>query len=266
LYERQYLDPEPEPLISVYVPTYNRGPILMDRAVPSVLSQTYRNLELVVVCDHCTDSTFDLLGRVGDPRLRFVNLPRRGYRYPPTAENHWLAGPVVPANAGLRLVRGAWIARIDDDDTWTPNHLERLLSCAVSGDFEFVSAQFEEERFGTRKIVDGVRALDPYYTRGEPRANDTSPKIGGTQTWLYRSYLRFFRYNINCWRKSWNRVNDIEISLRMLNAGVRMGFLEEVLACVLPRPGERTVGLEAYQLTAAAKVDHFRFEGDEAGL
>jgi glycosyltransferase involved in cell wall biosynthesis len=228
-----YTNPNEDPLISVYTPTYNRANLLIERAVDSVLKQTYKNFEYIIIGDHCTDNTEDLVTKIGDQRIRFYNIPKRGYRYPPTAENHWLAGPVVAANTALRFVRGKWIARLDDDDIWTPDHLEVLLRFAQKGNYEFVSACYIAERYGKRYIVD---------------VKQEKPRIGGTQTWLYRSYLRFFRYNINCWRKSWNRVNDTDLQDRMFRAGVRMGFLDRVVAYVLPRPGEETIGLEAYKI------------------
>lgn len=240
----QYSDTSEKPLVSVYIPTYNRGKLLIERSVTSVLAQTYQNFELIIIGDCCTDDTEELVSKIKDPRVRFFNLSKRGYRYPPTAENHWLAGPVVPANKGLELVRGKWIARIDDDDTWTPDHIETLLKFAQSGNYEFVSASYITERHGKRIVVDVA---------------DEKPRIGGTQTWLYRSYLRFFKYNINCWRKSWNRVNDTDLQDRMYKAGVRMGFLDRVVAYVLPRPGETTVGLEAYKITEDEKLKHFNF-------
>ncbi len=240
----RYADPEARPLISVYVPTYNRAELLLARAVPSVLAQTYRNFEFIILGDCCTDDTAARVAAVGDPRIRFHNLPARGYRYPPTAENHWFAGPVVAANAALRLVRGDWIARIDDDDLWTPDHLEVLLAHAQAHDLEFVSAAYERERDGLREVVD---------CRGE------MPRIGGTQTWLYRSYLSLFRYNIDCWRKAWNRVNDTDIQDRMWKAGVRMGFLDRVVAQILPRPGDTTIGLQAYLRRQDEMQEHFRF-------
>ncbi|MDD4910446.1 MAG: glycosyltransferase family 2 protein [Candidatus Omnitrophica bacterium] len=243
-YGNLYASIKEDPLISVYVPTYNRGSLLMERAVSSVLSQTYKNFEFIIVGDCCTDNTEELVSRINDPRIRFYNLSRRRYRYPPTAENHWLAGPVVPANKALESVRGRWIARIDDDDTWTADHLDALLRFAREGDYEFVSAAYVEERRGNRMVNN---------------AANENPRIGGTQTWLYRSYLRFFRYNINCWRKNWNRVNDTDLQDRMFRAGVRMGFLDKVVAYVLPRPGEATIGLEAYKLTEEDKLAHFKF-------
>ena len=88
---------------------------------------------------------------------------------------------------------------------------------------------------------------------------DQTPRIGGTQTWLYRSYLKFFKYNIDCWRKSYNRVNDTDLQDRMFKSGVRMGIVDKVVALVLPRPGEVSVGLEAYRLTEEQKNKHFEF-------
>jgi glycosyltransferase involved in cell wall biosynthesis len=250
-YAHLYTDADEQPLVSVCVPTYNRGPVLIERAVTSVLSQTHKNLELIVVGDHCTDNTAVLLSQIDDPRLRFYNLPRRIRDYPQTVENRWFVGGAVPANKALELARGKWIARVDDDDIWTPDHLKALLHFAQGGNYEFVSAQYVEERLGKRAVIDGVRANDPYYTRRAAKREDHSPKIGGVSTWLYRSYLRFLKYNVDCWRKSWNRVWDADLSVRIFQAGVRMGFLERAVSYVLPRPGETTVGLDAYRQNAA---------------
>lgn len=258
-YERFYTATDSSPLISVYIPTYNRAQLLVERSVPSVLAQTYRNLELVIVGDCCTDNTADVVAAMKDSRIRFHNLPKRSYRYPPTAENHWLAGPVVPANEALKLVQGKWIARIDDDDTWAPCHLESSLDFARAGGYEFVSSSYVEERDGKQQTIGGFRAASSYYTGKPDEAGEDSPKIGATQTWLYRSYLRFFRYNIDCWRKAWNRVNDIDLSIRMYEAGVYMGFLDEVHAYVLPRPGEQTVGMDAYRRNADQKEREYTF-------
>ncbi|MCS7214653.1 MAG: glycosyltransferase family 2 protein [Thermodesulfovibrio sp.] len=244
LHEKDYKDKNENPLISVYTPTYNRAQLLIERAVNSVLNQTYKNFEYIIVGDCCTDNTEELISKIKDPRIRFYNLPKRGYRYPPTVENHWFAGPVVPANFALKMVRGKWIARIDDDDIWTSDHLEVLLKFAQEGNYEFVSSSYIAVRHGKEILVD---------------VKDQHPRIGGTQTWLYRSYLKFMKYNIHCWRKKWNRVNDTDLQDRFYKAGVRIGFLEKVTCYVIPRPGEETIGLEAYRLTAQEKLKHFSF-------
>jgi len=219
----------------------------MTRALPSVLKQTYGNIEIIVAAHGSSEENIRALARasveVYFAERDFVPLCVPRYSaYPPTAENHWLAGPVAPANAALRLAKGDWIARIDDDDTWTPDRLEKLLCFAQANDFEFVSAAHETHE---GKVA-------PYDLMGT--------KIGGTQTWLYRSYLRFFRYNPDCWRKTWHRVNDTDLQHRMWRAGVRMGYLDEVVAKVLPRPGENAVGLRAYREDRANKERQMAFD------
>jgi glycosyltransferase involved in cell wall biosynthesis len=258
-FESQYLDVQKDPLVTVYIPTYNRAEILMERAVPSVLAQTYKNFELLIIGDCCTDKTADYVSNIKDSRVRFFNILERKYRYPPTVENHWLAGPVIAANKALELSKGKWIARVDDDDTWTPDHIESLLSFAQEGNYEFVSAQYMAERYGKQRIMKGTGARDPYYTRQKEATKGPNPLIGGTSTWLFRSYLKFIKYNINCWRKSWNSNNDIDYSLRIFKAGARIGFLPQVKSFVIPRPGEDTIGLDAYKADGEEKLDHFKF-------
>lgn len=257
LYSHLYKNKNQNPLISICVPTYNRADLLMERAIPSVLNQTYQNFELIIVGDHCTDDTEKRVSEIKDKRIRFYNIPKRGYRYPPTAENHWLAGPVVAINQALKMVKGDWIARIDDDDFWTTDHLQVLLDFAESGNYEFVSSKYERETFGKIEVVDGENADGKYFN---PKASPGSgPKLGGVQTWLYRSYLKFMKPNINCWRKNWNRVNDVDLQHRIYKAGARIGFLDQITASITPRPGEQTIGLQAYKASAETKIEHFKF-------
>lgn len=259
IYSHRYKLSDQRPLISVCVPTYNRGSILIERAVNSVLAQTYENFELIIIGDHCTDNTEELLAKINDPRLKFFNLPNRKRTYRQNVENHWFVGGAIPANKAMKLSKGKWIARIDDDDTWTPDHLEKLLNFAEKGQYEFVSALYVEERFGVRKVIDGVKAKDQYFTNRPNVSIDNSPKIGGVNSWFYRSYLKFMQYNPECWRKTWNRVWDIDLAQRIFKSGVKMGFLDEVVAFVIPRPGEDSVGLEAYKLTENEKLEQYKF-------
>lgn len=246
-----------EPLVTVCIPTYNRAELLVDRALKSVCGQTYTNLEVIVVGDCCTDDTALKIRQLNDSRIRFLNLKARNKSYPDTVENHWLVGGANPCNEAFKLVTGDWVARIDDDDIWTEDHIEKLLKFATTGDYEFVSAAYIEERFGERSIVRGVPVNDKYFTQKENSLEKPGPKIGGVSTWLFRSYLTFMRHNLNCWRKSWNRVWDIDLSLRIYASGARIGYFDDVVSYILPRPGENSVGLSAYQIDAESKAKHY---------
>jgi len=106
------------PLISVVVPTFQR-PHLVLRAVRSVLDQTLRNLEVIVVVDGRDDATRESLGSVSDPRL-VVHVPARHL------------GNADARNAGVALARAEWVAFLDDDDAWLPAKLERQLPMALA--------------------------------------------------------------------------------------------------------------------------------------
>jgi len=219
---------EENPLVSVRIPTKNRGKLLIKRAITSAINQTYKNIEIVVVGDYCTDNTGLLLKKVGDPRIRFHNLPQRPKKerdFLRDPEMLWFTGPVRPTNKASELVRGEWIAPLDDDDTWTDDHIEVLLKFAQEENLEFVSGDYIAERNGERRTMSG-----------------------GIQTWLFRSYLKLFKCDQNCWKKSWNRVFDLDVYERMEKAGVKMGHLDKVVAYVVPRPGESEIGLKACKL------------------
>lgn len=169
-----------------------------------------------------------------DQRIRLINVPRE-QTYPPTAENHWLAGPVVPITAGLRAAKGDYIARIDDDDEWDEDHLEVLLDEMFFNGYEFISSDYRIE------YEDG---------KGHPVSGEGEPRIGGVQTWVYRSYLKFMEPNPECWRKAWNRVNDLDLAERFRQAGVEIGYLDRQTASIRPRPGEEFTGSEVYRRKA----------------
>jgi len=99
------------PLISVVLPVRDGGPYLAD-SVASILAQTHRDLELLVVDDHSRDRAVDALDRV-DPRLRVLTSNGRGVS--------------AAFNTGFRAARGEFIARMDADDLAFPDRLERQL-------------------------------------------------------------------------------------------------------------------------------------------
>ena len=223
------------PLVSIIIPTYNRGDILISRTLPSILNQTYKNIEIIIVGDNCQDETGTLIKKKFPhiQNLNFINLNKRG-NYPIEISNRWFVAGCVPGNEGLNVSKGDWIVWFDDDDIMASDHIESLLNFAINGNFEFVAGLYEEERFGKKEIL-GYRT-------------DSIPEFGGHSTWMYRSYLKYFKYNINSWRKKWNKPADIDLQLRMMNCGVRMASLEKVVSYIIPRPGLETIGLDAHFL------------------
>ena len=229
---------EVNPLITVYTPTYNRVGLLVERAITSVLSQTYKNFEYIIVGDGCTDTTEETVKSINDPRIRFFNIKRKRPHHNYDNERDWFLSATYPANFALKKAKGKWIARIDDDDIWNIDHLKKSLKFAQENNYEFISSQYEFTMYGKKQIYEGVYLKD-YFKEG-----NSEVKIGGHSTFFYKGYLKKIKYNPKCYKKKWNRVDHADFSYRLYKKGILMGFLDEVLTYMYPRVNENTIGYE----------------------
>ncbi|MCX8044072.1 MAG: glycosyltransferase [Desulfobacterota bacterium] len=100
------------PTVSVLIPTYNRAH-LINKAIDSVLAQTYQDIEIVVIDDGSTDNTKEVIGKYGRDII---------YVY---QENRGIAGA---RNTGFLHCSGKYIAFLDSDDYWLPQKLERQIA------------------------------------------------------------------------------------------------------------------------------------------
>ena len=227
LYDSQYTSPDENPLVSVIIPTWNRGPLLVERTLPSIFNQTYENFEIVIVGDCCTDNTDELLSKIDDPRLHFLNLPERG-NYPKEKKALWQVAGSIPKNKALEICRGKWIAPLDDDDVFTENHIEILLRHAQEYNFEFVYGKLEME------VSPGKWREKGFVKQEMSMQNSTT---------LFRGYIKLFRPDVNAWRIG--LTGDYHRTIRYREAGVRIGFLNEIVALMPLRPGQTGLGLMA---------------------
>lgn len=127
----------PRPLVSVCIGTYNRAELLTRRALPSILAQDYRELEVVVVGDACTDDTAARVTALGDRRVRWVNFPERG-SYPADPELRHMVAGTATVNHALALAQGDFITHLDDDDEYLPGRISALVQCAQAERAEFL--------------------------------------------------------------------------------------------------------------------------------
>ncbi len=110
-------------LISVIIPTYNRA-ILIKRSAESVLNQTYKNLELIIVDDGSTDNTKEVVDSLKDNRIVYIKQENQG------------AG--AARNKGIDIAKGEYIAFQDSDDVWHLDKLEKQINVLKQNNADIV--------------------------------------------------------------------------------------------------------------------------------
>lgn len=201
------------PLVTVRIATYNRGPLVAQRALATAIAQTYDNLQIVVVGDCCDAATEAAVRSVHDPRIEFVNLPERG-RYPDDAELRWMVAGSTPMNRGVELARGEWIAPLDDDDEWTPDHVETLLRACLARDLDFAWGVADCEAHDGHWAPQGAWPL----RRG----------LICHSAVFYHRRIAAIRHDLDAFRL--DEPGDWNLWSRFCRAGARMGFVDRVVA------------------------------------
>src|SRR3954447_9854873 len=136
-----------DPRVTIIVPTYNWSAVL-PFSIASALDQGFADFELIVVGDGCSDDSGEVVAAIGDPRVRWVNLPANS--------GHQSA----PNNEGLRRARGELVAYLGHDDLWLPHHLECLVEAIDAG---------ADMTFGLTRIVSAVAEREPRIMGGSYR-------------------------------------------------------------------------------------------------
>ena len=117
-------------LLSVIVPVYDAEPYL-DRAIQSILKQTYRSLEVILINDGSTDYSGEICEKYArlDSRVRLISQPNQGAS--------------AARRNGVRLASGQYVGFVDSDDYIDADYFERLMECR--GEFDVVIAQWQRE-------------------------------------------------------------------------------------------------------------------------
>jgi glycosyltransferase involved in cell wall biosynthesis len=138
-------------LVTIIIPTYNRLNNIAT-AIESVLAQTYRNIEIIVIDDGSTDGTEDFIRR----QYRQVHYEMIEH-----------AGQSAARNKGLSMARGNIIASLDSDDQWNPDFLELCTRKLETDRLDFVFTNWIQEfPDGRRKdFLSGDLFLKPYLRR-----------------------------------------------------------------------------------------------------
>lgn len=111
-------------LVSIIMPSYNTGRYI-EESINSILAQTHKNWELIIVDDCSTDNTDEVVAAyLTDSRIRYI-------------KNETNSGAAVSRNRALREAKGKWIAFLDSDDLWEPQKLEKQIAFMKSNGYAF---------------------------------------------------------------------------------------------------------------------------------
>jgi glycosyltransferase involved in cell wall biosynthesis len=201
------------PALTVIIPTYNWSNVL-PFSIGSVLGQSFADFELLVVGDGCTDDSEAVVRGIGDPRVRWINLPRHtGHQSGPN-------------NEGLRQARGELIAYLGHDDLWLPHHLEVLGAAIAAG---------ADMAYGiTRQVAD---AALPDYVCEHPYRQDA---------WLPPSavvHRRSVTEAVGGWTdyRTIRRSPETELWARIHGAGYRLAAIPRLTVIKFPASRRRNV-------------------------
>jgi len=209
-----------KPTVSVIIPTYNRAKVVQ-RAIGSVLSQTYRDFEILVIDDASTDNTREILSEnfgaeIKSGRLIYIKNEKHLER------SH-------SRNRGAQSAQGEYIALLDDDDIMLPECLEKLahyldehkdIACVFSN-----FLMMYENNTAEARIKDFQR-----YSAYSPQELCLLGILGATCGSLYRKEIHRF---VGGFREGLNRGENKEFFNRIaLNA--QIGYLDEItsIQCV----------------------------------
>ena len=139
-----------KPIVSVVIPTYNHARYL-DRALQSVFDQTYTNWEIIVVDNHSTDNTAEIVNKFSCRRLTYLKINNNG---------------IIAAsrNAALSKAKGEWVAFLDSDDRWMKDKLQVCME-SVSHETDFIYHNLKIDNnssgYNTRKTLKSWKLKAP---------------------------------------------------------------------------------------------------------
>jgi glycosyltransferase involved in cell wall biosynthesis len=224
------------PKLTVIIPTYNWSGVLR-YSIGSVLAQRFADFELLVVGDGCTDDSEAVVGRIGDPRVRWINLPANS------------GHQSQPNNEGLRQARGDLIAYLGHDDLWLPHHLSSMVAALEAG---------ADVAFAVTAIVgpDGGR-IEPAFRHREYRPGSWIPPSGVAHR------LSVTRH-VGGWRHYRGLAADPEVDLlrRAFDGGHPFQFVPRLTAMKFPAAMRRNVYRDRPHHEQAAWFERMQREAD----
>jgi glycosyltransferase involved in cell wall biosynthesis len=222
---------EIENLISVAMPVYN-GEKYLAIAIESILAQTYRNFELIIINDGSTDDSLNVIQfyQRQDQRIRVV-----------TRENRNL---VTTLNEIIDMARGKWIARMDQDDIALHQRFERQLSWIQQTNSDICGSWVQLFGSTDRRVL--KHAQDDSAIKMEMLF---SSPFAHPSVLMKTKLIRELRYDIK-----WEMCEDYDLWERAARSGWRMTNIQEILLLYRQHPLQITSNTVLKNHSLAQKI------------
>jgi glycosyltransferase involved in cell wall biosynthesis len=219
------------PVISVVIPAFNAGRFI-NRTIDSVLAQTYKDYEIIIVDDGSTDNTADAVKSYGS-KVRYIYQPN--------------AGDGSARNTGINAATGKWLAFLDHDDEWVPEKLEEQMKLlSANPDLRWCGTNRYQSDGQRRAVVADSRKIDinmagSNYFENYFRAIIEADCQVITSTLMVR---RDVFSEVGVFDSCWKRCADQDMWWRITYKFPRIGYISRPLSIVhLEAPTLTTVKL-----------------------
>ena len=121
-----------EDLVSIVTPTYNCGKFITE-TIESVIGQTYKNWEMIIVDDCSKDNTQEIVKKYlkNDKRIKYIKFEKN-------------QGAAIARNTAIREAKGRYIAFLDSDDLWSKDKLEKQINFMKKNSYSFTCTAYEQ--------------------------------------------------------------------------------------------------------------------------
>lgn len=212
------------PMVTVVIPVYNRENTIL-RAINSVLQQTYKNIEVVVVDDGSTDATASIVKRCQDSRVHLICLPcNRGTNY--------------ARNRGIEKAKGEFIAFQDSDDEWLNDKLDRQMNYMQKKDIEASFSPYILYQGQQKSILPEDYQSEEMYEHSIAQRLKKG-NVVGTPTLLVKKEVVF---QIGMFNENMKRLQDYEFVIRLVKR-FKLGYINQPL-------------VKAYRMTQSISTDN----------
>ena len=227
------------PLVSICIPAY-KAESFIPETLASIQAQTLTNWEVIVTEDGTKDSTEELVGAFAKTVSQRVIYNRHEIN----------RGLPHTRNTGIGAARGQWIAFLDADDFWAPDHLEALVAQTKKTSYDMVFAGSQLYDHESRKTV-GVRMPSEAHLKTLPYSLYMGSLSVMPSSVLIRreSFGRFGLVSIE-----FRRVNDTEYWLRVLKHGGTIGFSGKATCIYRQHAGSLTQSSAVGQYVDSARL------------